>query len=341
MSGSKSENISSCLTGASVLITGATGSFGRACVKYLIEHVKPRRLVVFSRDELKQFEMQQQFDYPGMRYFLGDIRDQPRISRALEGVDYVIHAAAVKQVPALEYNPEEAIKTNILGSKNVINAALDAGVKKVVALSTDKAALPINLYGATKLVADKLFISANNIKGTRSTQFSVVRYGNVLGSRGSVVPFFRSLLKKGEKELPITDENMTRFSLTIEEGVEFVLKSFERMYGGELFVPKIPSLKITDVARALDPNIELNFVGVRPGEKLHEVLVPADVSHRTVEFKDFYTIKPSMSFQEVSDYSTSVLGEKGADVEPGFEYRSDNNPNFLSIEELKSLFEHV
>src|SRR5258708_19017020 len=266
---------------SSILITGGTGSFGKKCAKILVEAYRPRRVIIYSRDELKQFEMSQRFNSPAMRFFLGDVRDLPRLKTAMRGVDYVIHAAALKQVPAAEYNPMECIKTNILGAENVIDAAYESGVNKVIALSTDKAASPINLYGATKLVSDKLFISANNLAGDRKTRFSVVRYGNVLGSRGSVVPFFRTLLAQNAKELPITDLRMTRFLITLEQGVRFVLKSFERMQGGELFVPKIPSIRVTELAQVMAPKIPQKVVGLRPGEKVHEVMCPADDSHRT------------------------------------------------------------
>lgn len=315
---------------ASILITGGTGSFGKKYVKTLLERYKPKRVIVFSRDELKQFEMQQEFSHEAMRYFIGDVRDKDRLTMAMRGVDYVIHAAALKQVPAAEYNPMECIKTNIHGAENVINAALEAGVKKVIALSTDKAANPINLYGATKLCSDKLFVAANNLVGERQTRFAVVRYGNVVGSRGSVVPFFRSLIQKGACELPVTDARMTRFWITLQQGVDFVLKNFERMRGGEVFVPKIPSVRIPDLAKALAPTMPIKIIGIRPGEKLHEIMCPLDDSHLTLEFADHYVIQPSISFWgKESDYATNALGEKGQLVAEGFEYNSGSNPDFL------------
>jgi len=256
-------------TNKSILITGGTGSFGKCCIKSILERYQPKRLIVFSRDELKQYEMQQEFNAPCMRYFLGDVRDVERLKQAMRGVNFVIHAAALKQVPAAEYNPMECVKTNINGAENVIKAALDTGVEKVIALSTDKAANPINLYGATKLVSDKLFVAANNIAGGHDTRFAVVRYGNVLGSRGSVVPFFRKLVAEGAAEMPVTDLRMTRFWITLPQGVEFVLQSFRRMHGGEIFVPKIPSSLISDLARAIGPELPIKEIGIRPGEKLH------------------------------------------------------------------------
>src|SRR3990167_1993967 len=255
-----------------ILITGGTGSFGRKCVEVILKKYRPSRLIVFSRDELKQYEMSQIFNKSCMRYFIGDVRDANRLKMAMEGVNFVIHAAALTQVPTAEYNPIECIKTNITGASNVIDAAFELGIEKVIALSTDKAACPINLYGATKLVSDKLFVAANNIRGSKKTEFSVVRYGNVVGSRGSVVPFFEKLVKEGVKKIPITDERMTRFWITLDQGVEFVLKGFERMQGGEIFVPKIPSMRIVDLAKALAPQLPIEVVGIRPGEKLHEVM---------------------------------------------------------------------
>src|SRR6266480_2190425 len=286
-----------------VLITGGTGSFGRKCVQTLLAGFRPKKVIVYSRDELKQFEMQQSTNDPAMRYFIGDVRDQPRLSTALRGVDYVIHAAALKQVPAAEYNPMECIKTNVYGAENVITAAIENEVQKVIALSTDKAANPINLYGATKLVSDKLFVAANNLAGGHKTRFSVVRYGNVVGSRGSVVPLFRKLLAQGARDLPITDERMTRFWITLDEGVGFVFRSLERMQGGEIFVPKIPSARITDVALAMAPGASLKVVGIRPGEKLHEVMCPKDDSHLTLEFADHYVIRPTIQFSIPVDHS--------------------------------------
>lgn len=319
----------------SILITGGTGSFGKKYVKTLLAHYKPRRLVVFSRDELKQYEMQQDFNATCMRYFIGDVRDEQRLVQAMRGIDYVIHAAALKQVPAAEYNPMECIKTNIHGAANVIHAALENEVDKVIALSTDKAASPINLYGATKLASDKLFVAANNMAGGHKAKFSVVRYGNVVGSRGSVVPFFNKLISMKAAELPITDARMTRFWISLQQGVDFVLKNFERMQGGEIFVPKIPSVRIVDLARAMAPDMPHQVIGIRPGEKLHEVMCPADDSHHTYEFNDHYVIGPTISFASRSnDFSTNGLGEKGLPVVQGFEYNSGTNPVFLSPIEI-------
>jgi UDP-N-acetylglucosamine 4,6-dehydratase len=318
-----------------ILITGGTGSFGRRYVTTLLERHRPRRLIVYSRDELKQFEMAQEINQPCLRYFIGDVRDRQRLVQAMEGVDIVIHAAALKQVPAAEYNPMECIKTNIHGAENVIHAALDAEVDKVIALSTDKAANPINLYGATKLASDKLFVAANNITGSRRTRFSVVRYGNVVGSRGSVVPLFRKLIAEGADHLPITDERMTRFWITLQQGVDFVLKNFERMRGGEIFVPKIPSVRIVDVARAMAPRLAHRIVGIRPGEKVHEVMCPADDSHLTLEFSDHFVIRPSIVFTEQgNDFTVNRRNEKGVPVPQGFEYNSGGNDRFLSVEEI-------
>lgn len=323
----------------SILITGGTGSFGKQCVKTILQRYKPKRLIVFSRDELKQFEMQQDINDPAMRYFIGDVRDVDRLIQAMREVDYVIHAAALKQVPAAEYNPMECIKTNIYGAENVIRAAIESEVVKVIALSTDKAVNPINLYGATKLASDKLFVAANNIAGGRRTRFSVVRYGNVVGSRGSVIPFFKGLVAKGAKELPVTDPRMTRFWLTLQDGVDFVLRNFERMQGGEVFVPKIPSMRILDLAESLAPGMPVKTVGIRPGEKLHELMVPADNSHHTLEFPDHYVIKPAISFMAPVNYETNLLGEKGVPVMEGFEYNSGTNPDFLTVTELKKINE--
>lgn len=321
----------------SVLITGGTGSFGRKFTRTLIEKHKPRRVIVFSRDELKQFEMAQEFNAPQMRYFIGDVRDPERLQQAMRGVDFVIHAAALKQVPAAEYNPMECIKTNVHGAENVIKAAIAAGVDKVMALSTDKAANPINLYGATKLASDKLFVAANNMVGYEKTRFAVVRYGNVVGSRGSVVPFFRKLIADGADTLPITDARMTRFWITLQEGVDFVIDNFARMHGGEIFVPKIPSVRITDLAEAIAPGMKTNVIGIRPGEKLHETMCPADDSHLTVEFADHFVIRPTIKFYRGDvDYLTNNVEEKGAPVEQGFEYSSGSNPHFLSIDEVKA-----
>ncbi|HEY8351533.1 MAG TPA: UDP-N-acetylglucosamine 4,6-dehydratase (inverting) [Sphingomonadales bacterium] len=322
--------------GKSILITGGTGSFGRQYVKTLLQRHSPRRIIVFSRDELKQFEMQQVFNSPVMRYFIGDVRDGARLVQAMRGVDYVIHAAALKQVPAAEYNPMECIKTNIHGAENVIKAALENNVEKVIALSTDKAANPINLYGATKLCSDKLFVAANNMTGGARTRFSVVRYGNVVGSRGSVVPFFKQLLANGAKSLPITHPEMTRFWITLQQGVDFVLKNFTRMYGGEIFIPKIPSMRILDLVESLAPGMPTEIIGIRPGEKLHEIMCPADDSHLTLEFADHFVIRPTIRFHDGDlDYSVNAIGERGEPVPQGFEYNSGNNTHFLTVEELR------
>lgn len=319
----------------SILITGGTGSFGKKYTKTLLERYKPKRLIIFSRDELKQYEMQQEFNDSCMRYFIGDVRDLERMKQAMEDVDFVIHAAALKQVPAAEYNPMECIKTNIYGAENVIRAAIHNEVKKVIALSTDKAASPINLYGATKLASDKLFVAANNTVGSKHTRFSIVRYGNVVGSRGSVVPFFKRLVADGSKEVPITHKNMTRFWITLQDGVDFVLTNFARMKGGEIFVPKIPSVNIVDLAEAYAPDLTVKIIGIRPGEKMHEVMCPSDYSHLTVEFDDHYVIAPTIRFADSSiQFNVNLLGEEGKKVQEGFEYHSGNNPNFLSIEEI-------
>lgn len=321
----------------SILVTGGTGSFGKQFIRTMLTQYKPKRLIIYSRDELKQYEMQQEFNDPAMRYFIGDVRDAERLKQAMRDINYVIHAAALKQVPAAEYNPMECIKTNINGAQNVINAAIENKVEKVVALSTDKAANPINLYGATKLVSDKLFVAANNIRGGQNTQFSVVRYGNVVGSRGSVVPFFKKIIEKGATELPITDVNMTRFWITLPQGVEFVLKAFARMQGGEVFVPQIPSSRITDLASAIAPGIPHKVIGIRPGEKLHEIMCPSDDSHLTLEFHDHFVIQPTISFMSPVDYTVNKLGEKGVPVKQGFENNSGTNPHFLTVEELKEM----
>ena len=320
-----------------ILITGGTGSFGKKYTDIILKKYNPKKIIIYSRDELKQYEMAQDYNNPCMRYFIGDVRDKDRLIKAMDGVDFVIHAAALKHVPIAEYNPMECIKTNVHGAQNVIDASLETGVKKVIALSTDKAANPINLYGATKLASDKLFVAANNIKGSRDIAFSVVRYGNVIGSRGSVVPYFAKLIKEGAKELPITHPDMTRFMITLEQGVNFVLKNFERMQGGEIFIPKIPSMKITELAKAMAPNLPQKIIGIRPGEKLHEIMCPADDSHLTLEFDDHYVIQPTIQFATEIDYTTNAIGEKGKPVEPGFEYNSGNNTQWLSHEEFLEL----
>lgn len=291
-------------------------------------------MIIYSRDELKQFDMEQDFHQPCMRYFIGDVRDRDRLTQAMNKVNYVIHAAALKQVPAAEYNPMECIKTNIHGAENVIQAALANNVAKVIALSTDKAANPINLYGATKLASDKLFVAANNVAGGYATRFAVVRYGNVVGSRGSVVPYFKKLIANASDHLPITDVRMTRFWITLQQGVDFVLKSFDRMHGGEIFVPKIPSVNVVDLARAMAPNLSHKTIGIRPGEKLHEIMCPADDSHLTLEFADHFVIKPTIQFLGHVDFSVNKLSEIGQPVKQGFEFHSGRNPQFLSIEEI-------
>lgn len=321
----------------SILVTGGTGSFGKKFISTLLARYSPRRVVVFSRDELKQFEMAQTFTSPAMRFFLGDVRDRERVLQAMRGIDFVVHAAALKQVPAAEYNPTECIKTNISGAENVIHAAIENKVEKVIALSTDKAANPINLYGATKLVSDKLFVAANNIVGSQNTRFAVVRYGNVVGSRGSVVPFFQKLIDSGAAELPITDGRMTRFWITLEQGVDFVFRNFQRMQGGEVFVPKIPSARVTDLAEAMAPNLATSIIGIRPGEKLHEIMCPLDDSHLTLEFSTHYVIQPAIRFGTERDFAVDGEGERGAPVSQGFEYNSGSNPHFLTVDELRQL----
>ncbi|MDY3132506.1 MAG: UDP-N-acetylglucosamine 4,6-dehydratase (inverting) [Campylobacter lanienae] len=325
-----------------ILITGGTGSFGKKYTKILLENYKPNKIIIYSRDELKQYEMAQEFDSSIMRYFIGDVRDEDRLNTAMNGVDFVIHAAAMKHVPIAEYNPMECIKTNIHGAQNVINASIKNRVEKVIALSTDKACNPVNLYGATKLASDKLFIAANNIVGIAPTRFSVVRYGNVVGSRGSVVPLFKKLIANGTKELPITDEKMTRFWITLEDGVKFVLKNFERMQGGELFIPKIPSMKITDLAATLAPNLPTKIIGIRPGEKLHEIMISADDALHSLEFSDHYVIMPSIKFYDKqANFAINKLGEKGYSVSSEFEYRSDNNTQWLDEKSLKEMIEKI
>ena len=326
------------LNNKTILITGGTGSFGRKFIQTILEMYEPKKVIVYSRDELKQFEMQQELPddkNPAMRYFIGDVRDYQRIKMAMKGVDYVVHAAALKQVPATEYNPFEAVKTNVLGGQNVIDAAFKNGVQKVIALSTDKAAAPINLYGATKLTSDKLFITANNYKGTQDIKFSVVRYGNVMGSRGSVIPFFQGRKESGV--LPITDERMTRFNITLQEGVDFVLENFERMWGGELFVPKIPSYNILDIAKAIAPNCEHKIVGIRPGEKLHEEMITESDAMNTLEFDNYYVIVPSIRVWSKTKFKNESNKKMGKPCSDGFSYNSKSNNDFLSVEELKSL----
>ncbi len=322
------------LNDKNILITGGTGSFGKQFVHTILKKYKPNKIIIYSRDELKQFEMAQEFSCKCMRYFIGDVRDADRLKKAMRDVDIVIHAAALKHVPIAEYNPMECIKTNINGAQNVVDAALENGVSKIIALSTDKAANPVNLYGATKLASDKLFVAANNLTGTADIKFSVVRYGNVIGSRGSVVPFFNKLIKDGATRLPITDIKMTRFFITLKDGVDFVLKNFQRMQGGEIFVPKIPSMKIIDLAKAMAPNLPNDIIGIRPGEKLHEIMCPADDSHLTLEFDDHYVITPTIQFSSKRDYTKNILGEIGINVEQGFEYNSGKNSCWLTKDEL-------
>lgn len=326
------------LNDKSILITGGTGSFGRQFVRTVLRDYKPKRLIIYSRDEVKQFEMQQEFDQPCLRYFLGDVRDAQRLIQAMHGVDLVVHAAALKQIPAAEYNPMECIKTNVYGAENIIQAAILNKVDKVIALSTDKAANPINLYGTTKLASDKLFIAANNTVGKANTRFSVVRYGNVIGSRGSVVPFFQNLIQKNTPHLPITDERMTRFWITLQQGVDFLIKNFSRMQGGEIFVPKIPSVCIVDLAKAMAPHIPIQIVGIRPGEKLHEVMCPADYAHLTLEYDDHYVLTPAITFYSRSnEFQMNQMKELGRPVQEDFEYSSNKNPIFLLVEEIKAL----
>jgi len=322
--------------GKSILITGGTGSFGHRYVPTLLQQYNLKRLVIYSRDELKQYEMAMKFQGHEnvMRFFIGDVRDASRLREATRGIDIIIHAAAIKHVPIAEYNPMECIKTNIHGAENVIRAALDNNVEHVMALSTDKAANPINLYGATKLASDKLFVAANNMSGGR-TKFAVVRYGNVVGSRGSVVPFFKNLIKEGADSLPITHKDMTRFWITLQQGVDFVLKCMERMDGGEIFVPKIPSVRIVDLAKAMAPDLPIKTIGIRPGEKLHEIMCPADDSHLTLEFDDYFIISPSIIFySRKMDFTKNAIGEKGRLVAQGFEYNSGTNKHFLDVSEI-------
>ncbi len=323
--------------GKNILITGGTGSFGKKFTQTLLRDFQPNKIIVYSRDEQKHFEMAKEYTQSCMRYFVGDVRDFKRLKKAMRGVDFVIHAAAMKHVDIAEYNPMECINTNIHGAEYVIDAAIDSGVKKVIALSTDKAANPINLYGATKLASDKLFVAANNMVGNHEIEFSVVRYGNVIGSKGSVVPFFKKLLNEGREELPITDERMTRFLITLQEGVDFVIKNFARMQGGEIFVPKIPSMRMIDLAMAMSGDKAYEVIGIRPGEKLHEAMITKEDSLRTVEFDDHYVIKPTIQFSQAVDFSINALGERGRDVDDGFEYASDTNDVWLEKEKFLAL----
>ena len=329
------------LNNQSILITGGTGSFGKKFISTVLKHFRPKKLIVYSRDELKQSEMQQEFPYVPdgvMRYFLGDVRDYQRLKMAMANVDYVIHAAAMKQVPAAEYNPFEFVKTNVIGAQNVIQASIDNKVKKVIALSTDKAAAPINLYGATKLTSDKLFIAANNYRGLLDIRFSVVRYGNVMGSRGSVIPLFMKHKETGI--LPITDERMTRFNITLHEGVDFVLQCLENMWGGELFVPKIPSYRILDVAEAIGPACEFKIVGIRPGEKLHEEMITTMDSFNTVEFQDYFVILPATPLWDIEKFRNESNHKIGNICNMGFSYNSGTNEHFLSVLEMRELIEN-
>ena len=323
----------------SILVTGGTGSFGKKFVKTILQNYKVKKIVIYSRDEYKQYVMSQDIDNKSMRYFIGDVRDKERLTMAMKGIDLVVHCAALKQVPASEYNPMECIKTNIHGAENVIHAAIENNVEKVIALSTDKAANPINLYGATKLASDKLFVAANNIVGDKPTRFSVVRYGNVVGSRGSVVPFFKKIAENKNDKLPITDMRMTRFWITLQQGVDFVIDSFKFMQGGEIFVPKLPSVLIPDLAKSINPNAEIEIIGIRPGEKIHEVMCPEDDSHLTVEFNNYFIIMPSIKFTDTdTDYTKNIVNNSiGKMVPQGFSYNSVNNNHFLSIEEMKNL----
>lgn len=325
----------SFIRGKSIVVTGGTGSFGKAFIKHALMHLDPARIAVLSRDELKQYEFRNELkDDPRVRWFIGDVRDRDRLMRAFHGVDAVIHAAAMKQVDTAEYNPFECIATNVLGAENVINSCIDSGVKRVVALSTDKASSPINLYGASKLCSDKLFVAGNHYAGSAQTRFSVVRYGNVAGSRGSVVPLFQRLAASGR--LPITDTRMTRFWITLPQAVQFVIKSFDRMHGGEIFVPRIPSTTITDLATAIAPDAEIDVVGIRPGEKLHEEMISENDAHRTFRFDDHYVIAPL-----VADWSSESTNTGGVRVADNFSYRSDTNDWFFSVEEIKQLLDSV
>ena len=322
-----------------ILITGGTGSFGNKCVKTLLKKYKPNKIIIFSRDEQKQYEMSQIFsekEYPSLRYFLGDVRDRGRLDRACAGVDIIIHAAAMKHVTASEYNPTECIATNVDGAQNVINAAILNNVNKVIAISTDKAANPINLYGATKLCSDKLFVAANNLAGKHKTRFSVVRYGNVLGSRGSVIPYFKKLVTEGATKLPITDINMTRFVIKLQEGVDFVLNCLPIMSGGEIFVPKLPSMKISDLVTALVGENNYTVIGIRPGEKLHEVMIPREESLNCIDMKDYYIIQPMFYWWD-NETLKKVIGKTGVSVSESFEYSSDSNIDWWSVKNIKNI----
>ena len=329
------------LNNKTILVTGGTGSFGKKFIKIVFKKYNPKKVIVYSRDELKQFEMSQDMPdckYP-IRYFIGDVRDYSRLKRAMEGVDFVIHAAALKQVPAAEYNPFEAVKTNIIGGQNVIDAAMSQGIQKVIALSTDKAAAPINLYGATKLTSDKLFVAANNYRGWKDIKLSVVRYGNVMGSRGSVIPFFKKVAKSGT--IPITDERMTRFNITLQEGVDFVLRSLDKMWGGEIFVPKIPSYKILDIAKAIAPEVPRKVIGIRPGEKLHEEMITQTDSLNTIEFDNYFVILPAVKLWDIEKFKNESNDSPGIECGDGFSYNSNTNIKFLSVDELRALITNL
>ena len=331
------------LKNKSILVTGGTGSFGQRFVEHALRNLSPKKLVVFSRDELKQFEMAQRFseqEHPCLRYFIGDVRDRERLLRAFSGIDYVIHASAMKQIVAAEYNPTECIATNVVGAQNVIDAAIENGVSKVVALSTDKAANPINLYGATKLCSDKLFIAGNNLSGDQKTRFTVVRYGNVAGSRGSVIPLFKKMVGSGVVSLPITDERMTRFIITLEQGVEFVMNTLENMHGGEIFVPKLPSIDIVDIVKILGSDLAYHITGVRPGEKLHEVMIPAEEMRNTFDMGDYFIIQPSHHWWNISKFK-KLVESSGKPVTDLIEYSSDSNPQKMSKEQLKVVIDSI
>ena len=330
------------LNNKNILITGGTGSFGKKFTETILNKYNPNKIIIYSRDELKQYEMSQKFNQDCMRYFIGDVRDLDRLDTAMQDVDYVIHAAALKHVPVAEYNPFECVKTNIHGAENVVKSAIKNNVDKVIALSTDKAANPINLYGATKIASDKIFVAGNNITGKSKTKFAVVRYGNVVGSRGSVVPFFQKLIDENIDYIPITDEKMTRFWINLQGGVDLVINGFQRMFGGEIFIPKIPSIKITDLAKAMAPNIPTKIIGIRPGEKIHEVMCPADDSHLTIEFKDHFVITPTIKFNDIEiDYRINNLDEKGEYVPTDFNHHSGNNPTFLTVEEIREFNKYI
>jgi UDP-N-acetylglucosamine 4,6-dehydratase/5-epimerase len=332
----KSKASTMSFDGKSLLVTGGTGSFGKQFIRAVLDRWKPRRIVVFSRDEVKQYDMAHEIsvsEHPAIRYFIGDVRDGDRLEMAMRDIDYVVHAAALKQVPTAEYNPFECIRTNVNGAENVVRAALRCGVKKVLALSTDKAANPANLYGASKLASDKIFVAANNLSGMQDTRFSVVRYGNVVGSRGSVVPFFRRLVEEGATEIPITDPRMTRFWITLDQGVDFTISSLGMMRGGEIFVPRIPSMKVSDLAEAIAPGLRQKTIGIRPGEKLHEVMITEDDSRNTVRLPDRYIIEPAFEF-----WKDAGCRPEGAEpVEDGFRYASDTNDDWLDIETFKKM----